>query len=86
MEENFHTSCGSAASLNVLVTGQFLEEMSDLTELEQRRLANISRNEAFLSELGLEATRGNKLKQVKKVVKRKEKNKELKNESDNLRY
>ncbi len=60
--------------------------MSDLTELEQRRLANIRRNEAFLSELGLEATRGNKLKQVKKVVKRKEKYKELKNESDNLRY
>lgn len=42
--------------------------MSDLSALEQRRIANISRNEAFLSELGLDASRRSQVKRVKKKV------------------
>ena len=42
--------------------------MSDLSALEQRRLANISRNEAFLSELGLDSPRGNRVKKIKKKL------------------
>ncbi len=48
--------------------------MSDLSALEQRRLANISRNEAFLSELGLDAPRGNRDKKIKKKIDKKVKN------------
>jgi len=60
--------------------------MSDLSALEQRRLANISRNEAFLSELGLEVSHGSHVKKTKKNIKKRKQNENNEVVSDNIRF